>query len=91
MIEIYWVGVVWRSFPVLDEMEELRERRREGELEALREIGQGANAVAYDRPEGMTRIGGEEKHHAWIEELSSGWRDLIEFAKMPIFLSSLAV
>ncbi len=77
-IELWWIGVLWEMFPVLAEDDARRER--EGS------IGGASHKTSDQRPRHdlQTFVGDVQKG------LVKTWKDWVEFAKMPVFLSEFA-
>lgn len=79
-IELLWIGVVWRAFPVLENEETARVAARRLRSEELEER--------------QAASGGWTVGDGW-ESWKEGWRqmkrDWVEFIRLPVFLTSLSI
>jgi len=79
-VELLWIGVVWRAFPVLEGEESARvaaRRLRSEELEQ-REDANGRRTAG-------------ERWESWKEGWRQMKRDWVEFIRLPVFLTSLSI
>ncbi|KAL7415375.1 hypothetical protein BDY24DRAFT_439796 [Mrakia frigida] len=79
-VELFWIGVVWRAFPVLgvEESGRIAARRMRSEELEQREESQGKRTAG-------------ERWEAWKEGWRQMKRDWIEFIRLPVFLTSLSI